>query len=159
MEHTNQRGCVSMDVNRSVEFVLELLGNQMPFNQHLGLTRDVFDAETGCIRFPWRDEYMGNPVVKIMHGGVISTILDLEGAFTVLLQLASNSTLPTLKEKMQKGGTIDLRVDYLLPGKGRHFVASGQILRMGKKVTVVRMELHNDEQHLIAVGTGTYLSE
>ena len=31
------------------------------------------------------------------------------------------------------------------------------IMRTGKKVAVTRMELHNDEDLLIAVGTGTYI--
>jgi acyl-coenzyme A thioesterase PaaI-like protein len=30
-------------------------------------------------------------------------------------------------------------------------------MRTGKKVAVTRMELHNEEGVLIAVGTGTYL--
>jgi uncharacterized protein (TIGR00369 family) len=54
-------------------------------------------------------------------------------------------------------GTIDLRVDYLRPGLGRHFLATGYILRMGNRVAVTRMELANDEKRLIAVGTGAYL--
>jgi len=124
------------------------------FYQLLGLKREFFDIDTGSIRLPWRDEYMGNPVRKVLHGGVISAILDSVGGFVIHLHYADS---PNLKEKLGRGSTIDLRVDYLLPGKGRYFVASGHILRIGKKVAVVRMELHNDEQQLIAVGTGTYL--
>ncbi len=30
-------------------------------------------------------------------------------------------------------------------------------MRIGNKVAVTRMELHNDQRQLIAVGTGTYL--
>ena len=56
-----------------------------------------------------------------------------------------------------KLNTIDLRIDYLRPGKGKIFTASGSILRTGKKVGVSRMELHNEKQDLIAVGTGTYI--
>jgi len=37
-----------------------------------------------------------------------------------------------------KGGTIDLGVDYLRPGRRKHFVASVTILRAGKKVAAVR---------------------
>ena len=54
-------------------------------------------------------------------------------------------------------GTIDLRVDYLRPGIGKHFIASSFILRAGNKVAVTRMELHNDNGEHIAVGTGAYL--
>ena len=54
-------------------------------------------------------------------------------------------------------GTIDLRVDYLRPGRGTHFLAEARLLRAGNKVAVTRMELHNDKEELLAVGTGTYL--
>ena len=53
-------------------------------------------------------------------------------------------------------GTIDLRVDYLRPGLGQSFSAKGFVLRTGRKVAVTRMELHNDKDLLIAVGTGAY---
>jgi uncharacterized protein (TIGR00369 family) len=53
-------------------------------------------------------------------------------------------------------GTIDLRIDYLRPGRGQWFAATGYILRIGNKVAVTRMELHNDDNKLIAVGTGAY---
>jgi len=48
-------------------------------------------------------------------------------------------------------------VDYLRPGLGKCFYTTGAIMRNGKKVTVARMELHNDLEKLIAVGTGTYI--
>ncbi|NDY73098.1 hotdog domain-containing protein [Desulfobacter hydrogenophilus] len=37
-----------------------------------------------------------------------------------------------------------MRVDYLRPGLGECFYANGKIIRSGRKVTVVRMELHNN---------------
>ena len=59
-------------------------------------------------------------------------------------------------QRLSKVGTIDMRVDYLRPGTGKHFTATGWILRTGGKVAVTRMELRNEEETLIAVGTGTY---
>ena len=40
---------------------------------------------------------------------------------------------------------------------GKHFVATGSILRAGNKVAVSRMDLRNDEGTHIATATGTYL--
>jgi uncharacterized protein (TIGR00369 family) len=56
-----------------------------------------------------------------------------------------------------KIGTIDMRIDYLRPGVGKWFDASATVLRTGSRVAVTRMEFHNDEGKLIAVGTGTYI--
>jgi len=53
--------------------------------------------------------------------------------------------------------TIDLRVDFLRPGLGKWFVATAYTLRTGNRVAVTRIELHNDRNDLIAVGTGSYV--
>ena len=50
-----------------------------------------------------------------------------------------------------------MRVDYLRPGKGKEFIVTGSVLRDGKKVLVIRMEMKNEEQSLIATGIGTFL--
>ena len=54
-------------------------------------------------------------------------------------------------------GTIDLRTDYLLPGRGAVFTATGQVERAGRRVTVCRMEMFNEDKECIALGTGSYL--
>jgi uncharacterized protein (TIGR00369 family) len=59
--------------------------------------------------------------------------------------------------RLSRLGTIDLRIDYLRPGRGQRFTAQAVPLRAGNKVAVVRSELHNEDGVLVAVGTGTYL--
>jgi acyl-coenzyme A thioesterase PaaI-like protein len=44
----------------------------------------------------------------------------------------------------------------LQPGFGNEFLATGSILKHGKKIVVTRMELANDHDTLIAVAMGTY---
>jgi acyl-coenzyme A thioesterase PaaI-like protein len=61
--------------------------------------------------------------------------------------------------KIRKAGTIDLRVDYLRPGRGAYFRATSSLMRAGTRVAVTRMELRNDKDLLITVGTGTYIAE
>jgi uncharacterized protein (TIGR00369 family) len=60
-------------------------------------------------------------------------------------------------ERSSRISTIDLRVDFLRPGLGKRFIATANTLRAGNKVVVTRIELHNDQNDLIAVGTGSYL--
>ena len=66
-------------------------------------------------------------------------------------------SLEEITERFSRVGTINLRVDYLRPGRGEFFIGTGSIIRAGNKVTVVRMEFHNNEEQMIAVGTGTYI--
>jgi uncharacterized protein (TIGR00369 family) len=129
-----------------------------PYNQLLGLNADCFDFEHSCIRFDMRPEYVGNMDFGILHGGLIASVFDIEGAFLLLLNGAwhyrKSLTAVPLKTK---GGTIDLHVDYLRPGEGKHFTVSGKILRRGNKVAVIYCELRNEKDDLLAVATGTYL--
>ncbi|MFV1969700.1 MAG: hotdog domain-containing protein [Acidimicrobiia bacterium] len=53
--------------------------------------------------------------------------------------------------------TTDLRTDFLRPGTGRELTTCAFPLRVGKRLVVTRMELHNETGDLIAVGTGTYV--
>jgi uncharacterized protein (TIGR00369 family) len=66
-------------------------------------------------------------------------------------------TAEEIGKSLTKIGTIDLRVDFLRPGKGNYFVSTGAIMRAGRRVSVTRMALYNDQEILIAVGTGTYI--
>ena len=51
---------------------------------------------------------------------------------------------------------MDLRIDFLLPGGGNHFIATGHVMRPGRTLASTRMELRNDEQKLIAIGSAVY---
>ena len=91
---------------------------------------------------------------------MISSILDLTGGLVASVELLKHLEgldVEELAKRMAKIGTIDIRVDYLRPGKGEFFTATGSVLRKGSKVAVVRTELINDQKVLIAAGTGTYL--
>ena len=86
-------------------------------------------------------------------------MLDVTGGLVAFLNLMKKLDELSREEKIArfaKLGTIDLRIDYLRPGRGSRFVSTGYVLRTGNKVAVTRMELHNEQDTLIAVGTGAY---
>jgi uncharacterized protein (TIGR00369 family) len=148
-------------MNEEKEDLLKLLRHDLskvPFHRFLGLNLDCFDFKNGCIRFDIRDEFVGNMYFDILHGGVIASILDIEGAFILSLNGVWHPKISsTATPQKLKGGTINLHIDYLRPGRGKHFVVTGTILRHGNKVAVVSSQLRNEQDELIAVGTGTYL--
>ncbi|AWL13363.1 uncharacterized protein HMF8227_02915 [Saliniradius amylolyticus] len=142
------------------DFVASVFRDQMPFNQLIGMQVSQFDGEGVEVRLPWHDGLMGNPVQKILHGGVTASMLDTVGGLMAILQVVrdmNDITLEAFQKKLGKMGTIDMRVDYLRPGKGKEFIASASVIRKGSRVAVCRMELHNDKGEHIAFGTGTYM--
>jgi uncharacterized protein (TIGR00369 family) len=138
----------------------ELYEHKIPFNKVLGLKIEPLKMEDARIKFEMNDAFIGNYVQGILHGGVISAVLDTTGGLAAslgVLQKMKGQTAEEIGKSLTKIGTIDLRIDYLRPGKGNYFVSTGSIMRAGRRVSVTRMELYNDQDVLIAVGTGTYI--
>lgn len=142
------------------EQVKEIWNKHIAFNSLLGFNITKMTEEHAEIQFKWQDKLMGNPVQKILHGGVTASVLDMVGGVVISANMISRITNPDKKkvaDKLSKLSTIDLRTDFLRPGKGETFIATARIIRHGSKVAVARMELHNDKGEHIAFGTGTYM--
>ena len=139
--------------------VRTIFEDKIPFNSVLGLQIESLDFDSASLKFKMKEHLVGNYHKGSLHGGVVSATLDVTGGLVAFLgvikKMRGKPTKQTM-ERFSRLGTIDLRVDYLRPGLGEHFLATGYILRIGNRVAVTRMELHNDEKRLIAVGTGAY---
>jgi len=132
----------------------------LPFNRLLGLKVDYLRTDGAGFHFIMKDELIGNPVHGILHGGVISAVLDATGGMTVTASAVGRMqglSPDEIVRQLSRIGTIDIRIDYLRPGKGTRFTSTGTIMRAGNKVAVSRMELRNQDDILIAVGTGAYM--
>ena len=108
-----------------------------------------------------REELTNNPASGILHGGVVSSILDVVGGLSALSAIVFDRDIEDIDAVLGvfvRFGTVDLRVDYLRPGIGDRFVASGTVMRSGRRIAVTRMEFHNQDDTLLATGTGTYVT-
>lgn len=144
------------DLERAVHLIFE---EKVPFNRLLGIRVAHIREESVGMKLEMRDEFVGHFVHRVLHGGVTATVLDVTGglaAFVGTLNKIKHLPLDQQVRRFNSLGTIDLRIDYLRPGRGQWFAATGYILRIGNKVAVTRTELHNDDNNLIAVGTGAY---
>jgi uncharacterized protein (TIGR00369 family) len=143
-----------------LERIRDIFDHKIPFNKVLGLRVHALNMDRPKIRFAMHDALVGNYIRGTLHGGVISAVIDVTGglsAFMGLQKKLAGEPLETKLEKFRKLGTIDLRIDYLRPGIGKMFEATGYALRTGHKVAVTRIELKNETGQLIAVGTGAYV--
>ena len=139
---------------------MALLTRYHPFHELMGMTVEPTEDDNVRIRFPMRDDLCGHPGLGILYGGVISCMLDIIGGAVASWNQIKDIKDHPVEEQLKRMSvirTIDLRVDYLRPGKGKEFYVTGSILREGKKVLVERMELKNEEGSLIAVGIGSFM--
>ena len=149
-----------MPTEKLLQLLKEITEEKIPFNKLIGMKIETLDLDKIGIRFEMSSELVGNFTRSNLHGGVISSVLDVTGgmvAWTGIMKKMEGQSFDEISERFNKIGTIDIRVDYLRPGLGEYFIATGSTLRTGNKVSVTRMELHNDKGILIAVGTGTYV--
>ncbi len=147
-------------MQKMIERLTKVFSNSIPFHNVIGFEFDQLTQEGCKISFKNKPELIGNFVQKILHGGVTATALDVVGGAMAAVGMMTkypDADDQELGKKLARIGTIDLRVDYVRPGRGESFYAKARLLRSGNKVAVVRMELHNEKDTLIALGTGTYM--
>jgi uncharacterized protein (TIGR00369 family) len=87
-------------------------------------------------------------------------MLDTIGGLVAIIEAikrTNDADLASLQTRLPRMGTVDMRVDYLRPGRGERFIATAKVIRGGAKLAVCRMELHNEKGDHIAFGTGTYM--
>ncbi len=150
----------TLNNQQMMDLVAQIFLDHIPFNKVIGMSIGTYSNKKVELLFSRRDELIGNKMQNILHGGVTSSVLDTVGGLFAVRSVFENldeCTFEVFQNKFSKIGTIDLRVDFLRPGRGEHFTASASLLRSGNKVAVCRMELRNENQDIIAVGTGTYL--
>ena len=137
----------------------DLQERQIVFNQVIGLKVTALHPQL-VLAFDMKPELVGHAHYGRLHGGVISTVLDTLGGGAVMVALAQKHGHETAEQVMHrflKLGTLDLRVDFLRPGIGQRFVASGEVTRLGSRVGSTLMRLHNDDGVLIATAAAAYI--
>ena len=140
------------------EYYLELI----PFNKVLGIDIDDLDYETSqaVTSFKMTKDLIGNSIAGILHGGVTASVIDLTGGLSALIscvKLNEDKPIDVIKKKVTSSATIDMRVDYLRPGKGKLFKCKSRIIRAGSRIVVAKIDLYNEIKTRIATGTATYL--
>ena len=143
-----------------VSAVNEIFCEKIPFNKMLGLKVESLSFESVKISMLMRGDLMGHYTRGMLHGGVISSLIDVAGglsAFMGVQQRMRGASLEARLERLGRVSTVDVRVDFLRPGTGKWFVATAYALRTGNKIAVTRIEVENNRNDLIAVGTGSYV--
>jgi len=128
--------------------LLRFFEDLVPFNKFLGIK--LARAEEGFVRLelPFRPEFIGDAGRPALHGGVISTTMDACGGFAVWTKIGFDDRV----------STIDLRVDYLAPGRAEAIVVEANVVRVGNRVGVTDMRCFQPSapERVIATGKGVY---
>jgi uncharacterized protein (TIGR00369 family) len=133
--------------------LLERLNRQVtaavPFNRALGLELGELGDGTARVRLPYDAALAGNPDTGVLHGGVVTALLDVSCAAAVFMKLDAPRPIATL----------DLRIDYMGPATpGRALQADAICYRVTRHVAFVRSSaFHAEGEPPIATATGTFM--
>jgi uncharacterized protein (TIGR00369 family) len=122
--------------------------NTTAFIAHIGgEIVDIWPKATA--RLPYSDKLIGDPATGVVHGGVITALLD---------HTAGASVLAKLREPMSLA-TLDLRIDYMRPAKPHtEILAECECVRVTREIAFVRgLAHHGDVAEPIALCTGAFM--
>jgi uncharacterized protein (TIGR00369 family) len=72
-----------------------------------------------------------------VHGGVTATMADITTGFAAF----------TLVKKEQSVVTVDLKVNYINPGKGNKLIARGHVYKVGSKLIFCKSEIFIEHEN------------
>lgn len=117
----------------------------VPYAKLLGLELGEINQGEVSIHLEVRDElkqYQG-----VVHGGAVASLIDTAAAFAILTQLELNERVTT----------TDLTIHYLRPVSSGRLTATARIVRAGRRLFVVSVEVTNDRQMLLATAVTSYI--
>ncbi len=130
------------------QIFIQVIEEMIPFNKFLGFQLEEIRAGFAKIRVSFREEFIGDPRNRRLHGGLSATLIDTVGGAAAL------TTLTSFDDQI---ATIDMRVDYLKPAKAEDLIAEGQILRSGNRIVVCEMKVYQpSSKEIIAAGKAVY---
>jgi uncharacterized protein (TIGR00369 family) len=119
---------------------------QVPFAHLIGIELDELDARgEAALHLDVRDSLRQNR--GVVHGGVTASLIDTAAAFAIL----------TLLEPDQSTTTIDLTIHYLRPLLNGRATAHARVLRAGRRLIVVNIEVLDESGNLVATALTSYL--
>ena len=117
----------------------------VPYAKFLGLELGEMKPGEASIHLAVRDELRQNQ--GIVHGGAVASLIDTASAFAVVTQL----------EPDERVTTTDLTIHYLRPVSAGRLTAKARIVRGGRRLLVISVEVANDEGGLVATAVTGYL--
>lgn len=130
------------------DLLRSVIEEMIPVHKFLGVKLLDIDHGYAKLHLAYRPELIADPRANRLHGGIIAALIDSAGG------AAAITTLTSQEDKLS---TIDMRVDYLEPGKADDVVAEGRIIRSGNNVIVTEMTAsHQHTGEVIAQGKGVY---
>ena len=129
-----------MKVDNKLDF------NNDPFHQYLGLTLEETAQNFARVKLKIGTNTPSG-INNSVHGGVLATMIDMAAVTAVFASMREND-IP--------GGTADLQISYLRQAHGDWLEAKADVLKKGRQLATIQVEIMNNEGTLCAAGRVLY---
>lgn len=121
----------------------------LPHCVALGLRCESLDDGRPVLSIDWQPQLVGRQDWQTIHGGVITTLIDVASGYAVAARLAEAEIIATL----------DMRIDYMHPAeRNRRIYSRAECYRLAGQVAFVRSICYQDHpDDPIALGTATFM--
>lgn len=117
---------------------------EVPFARLLGIELGELHRGAATLHLEAREELKRNR--GILHGGVVASLADTAAAFAVL----------TVSEPGE-AATVDLTVHYLRPLAAGRATARARLLRAGRRVLVISVDVFDENETLAATALTSFI--
>lgn len=137
-----------MNENKLDEARLNLIREafaSVPYAKLIGLELGEMKPGEANLHLDIRDELKQNQ--GVVHGGAVASLIDTAAAFAVVTRLESGDRVTT----------IDLTIHYLRPTISGRLTATARIIRGGRRLFVLSVQVTNDQEVLVATAVTSYI--
>jgi len=117
----------------------------LPYATLIGLELGEIRQGEVTIHLAVRAELLQNQ--GVVHGGAVASLIDTAAAFAILSQL----------ELDERVTTTDLTIHYLRPISSGRLTATARIVRGGRRLFVLSVEVRSDQAILLATAVTSYI--
>lgn len=104
-------------------------GGLIPHNVALAMSAVRAEPGLAVLKLPYAAHLAGDPETGVLHGGVVTSLLDAAGGLAAMLRMPQNMRVATL----------ELRIDYLRAAvPGRDLFARAECYRYTRSIAFVR---------------------
>lgn len=120
-----------------------------PHAAELGITLSEYDENEITLEIPYKPELVGDPNRGILHGGVVTSLIDTASGAAAFLAIQQKEMIATL----------DLRIDYLKPAApDATLFATAWCYRVTQEVLFVRCRAFQEtKENCVAESMSTFI--
>lgn len=123
----------------------------LPFSAEIDMRLHQAEAGVAVLSVPYDARLVGDPETGVLHGGVVTALLDTACGWAVMASPAN----------LRSTATLDLRIDYMRPAKAGEAVwCRAECYRLTRSIAFARAVAYDDSpDDPVATAQGSFILE